>query len=63
MGLEKTKDHVIPVSKGGKKQNIVPACVLCNCSKTNNEITKWYVRQPTFSQDRMERIKQWQELT
>lgn len=32
-----TTDHVIPVSKGGsnKKQNKVPACKLCNTTKSN----------------------------
>lgn len=30
-----TVDHVIPVSRGGKhtKNNVVPACKSCNCSK------------------------------
>ena len=32
-----TKDHVIPISKGGDniKENIVPACRSCNCKKHN----------------------------
>lgn len=36
-GLRKklTRDHVIPISKGGSNtvDNIVPACISCNCSK------------------------------
>ena len=32
-----TRDHVIPISKGGNntKENVVPACLSCNCSKGN----------------------------
>lgn len=32
-----TMDHFIPITKGGKheKENIVPACVRCNCRKGN----------------------------
>ena len=32
-----TKDHVIPISKGGHntKENIVPACQSCNNKKYN----------------------------
>ena len=30
-----TQDHFTPVSKGGHhtKENVIPACVKCNCSK------------------------------
>ena len=35
-----TRDHVIPLSKGGHhiKENIVPACRSCNCKKHNKLI-------------------------
>ena len=35
--LPPTKDHVIPMSKGGNntKENIVPACLSCNCRKND----------------------------
>lgn len=37
--LTPTQDHVVPVSKGGghTKENVVPACMHCNCSKRDNE--------------------------
>jgi len=37
-----TKDHVIPISKGGHntKENVIPACRSCNAKKYNNIIMK-----------------------
>jgi len=39
-----TRDHIIPISKGGNntKENIVPACQSCN-SKKNNKINIEFV--------------------
>jgi len=36
-------DHVIPLSKGGKhsKENVVPACRSCNCSKRDKPLDQW----------------------
>ncbi len=46
-GIEKanTKDHVIPLSKGGTYfiDNIIPACVSCNSSKGNKTVFEWNV--------------------
>lgn len=38
-----TKDHVIPISRGGRHSvgNIVPACQYCNFSKHNRLIVEW----------------------
>lgn len=36
----RTRDHIIPLSKGGKthKNNVVMACDLCNRTKSNKSI-------------------------
>jgi 5-methylcytosine-specific restriction endonuclease McrA len=38
-----TIDHFIPLSKGGshERDNLVPACLKCNCSKSNKDPFEW----------------------
>lgn len=38
------RDHIIPVSKGGKNSadNIVMACYLCNTHKGNRTLNDWH---------------------
>lgn len=42
-GLERTRDHYIPLSRGGKnvKENIRPACYRCNSIKGNMMPDEW----------------------
>lgn len=42
-GIDKTKDHVIPLSKGGldKKENRVPCCFGCNQWKQDLFLNDW----------------------
>lgn len=49
-----TKDHVIPVAKGGgyTKRNIIPACPSCNYSKKDSELFQWFSSKPYFSFER-----------
>lgn len=63
--LKLTKDHVIPVSKGGltNREGIVPACGRCNSSKSDNDWLEWFGKQAFYSAERMELIKQWTRLT
>lgn len=42
-----TRDHVIPVSRGGSDfiGNILPACLSCNASKQDKFLTEWKLWQ------------------
>lgn len=59
-----TKDHLIPISKGGTttQDNIVPACSRCNSSKKDSEWHDWFMKQPFFSQERMNKIFRWRAI-
>lgn len=51
-------DHFFPLSKGGADAigNLVPACKNCNSQKRDSDPVKWFSRQPTYSQEKLERI-------
>lgn len=53
-----TQDHFIAVSSGGEytKDNIIPVCGQCNCSKGARDFFKWYPIQPFYSKVREEKI-------
>lgn len=63
-GERLTRDHLEPVSDGGAtiQDNIVPACHSCNSSKGAEEWREWYMKQPFFSQERMNRIFKWRTI-
>lgn len=63
-GERLTRDHLKPVSEGGStaQDNIVPACSSCNSSKNASEWRAWYMAQPFFSQERMNRIFKWRSI-
>lgn len=63
-GERLTRDHLEPVKEGGQttQENIVPACSSCNSSKGASEWREWYMQQPFFSQERMNRIFQWRSI-
>jgi 5-methylcytosine-specific restriction endonuclease McrA len=59
-----TRDHLEPVSNGGTttQDNIVPACASCNSSKGAEDFKRWFMRQPFFSQERLNRIFKWRTI-
>jgi hypothetical protein len=56
-----TKDHIIPVTKGGGyvKSNIVPCEMEINISKHNYDMEEWFRKQPFFSEQRLKKIHEW----
>lgn len=63
-GQRLTRDHLEPVSKGGRttQSNIVPACQSCNSSKGAEDFRDWFMKQPFFSQERLNRIFKWRTI-
>lgn len=63
-GQRLTRDHLEPVSVGGStiQSNIVPACASCNSSKGAEEFKQWFMKQPFFSQERLNRIFKWRTI-
>lgn len=53
-----TQDHFVAVTKGGgyTKENIVPACKRCNCSKSNKDFSYWYPYWESYSPEREQKI-------
>lgn len=54
-------EHIIPVSKGGVNRiyNVIPACRYCNGSKGAKAFSKWYPAQSFYSNERVQKIKEW----
>lgn len=56
-------DHITPLDKGGEHEiwNVVPMYLPYNSSKWNNEMEDWYRRQEFYSEERLQKILEWQE--
>jgi hypothetical protein len=52
------KEHFIPIGNDGSytRDNIIPACKSCNCSKGPKPFEVWYPRQPFYSPEREKKI-------
>lgn len=63
-GQRLTRDHLEPVSHGGRTVhgNIIPACSSCNSSKGAEDFKDWFMAQPFFSQERLNRIFKWRTI-
>jgi 5-methylcytosine-specific restriction endonuclease McrA len=56
-----TLDHVVPKVKGGLtvKENLIPACLGCNVSKSARDWEAWYREQAWWSISGEEAIRTW----
>lgn len=56
-----TIEHFIPISKGGtgNKDNILPICRHCNCSKQDKDFYEWYKDKEFFDEKRIHKIKKY----
>ena len=61
--LPLAQEHFIPASHGGEHthNNIVPACVSCNSSKTTKSFFEWYPRYKYYSKKREKAILEFLE--
>ena len=57
------RDHIVPISKGGKtvRNNVMPCCSKCNRGRGNKEIFEWFRKQPSWTEEREEKIRRWVE--
>ena len=63
-GQRLTRDHLQAIKMGGttSQDNIVPACGSCNSSKGADDFKEWFMRQPFFSQERLNKIFKWRTI-
>ena len=56
-------DHIIPLSKDGEHEiwNVVPMYRSYNLSKHDKDMLQWYKEQTFFSEERLNKIYEWQE--
>ena len=59
----RTIDHVKPLNQGGEHEiwNVVPMYRSYNISKLDRDMFQWYKEQPYYSEDRLQKIYEWQE--
>lgn len=60
---DRSIDHIIPISKNGLNEiwNCIPCYSPYNKSKHNKDMLEWYVQQPFFSEERLNKIYEWVE--
>lgn len=59
-GKEKklSREHFVPLTKGGEytRNNIIPACLSCNSSKSDKNFFDWYTTYKYYSKSRERKI-------
>ena len=58
-------DHIVPRFKSGSsnRNNLVPSCQRCNSNKGSSDMEQWYREQKYFCQEKLERIKDWMDVS
>ena len=59
----RTIDHIMPLVNGGLNEiwNCIPATKSNNSSKGAKDMLEWYKKQSFFSEERLNKIYEWQE--
>ena len=59
----RTIDHIKPLNQGGEHEvwNVVPMYRSYNLSKHDKDMLQWYKEQPYYSEERLQKIYEWQE--
>lgn len=55
-----SEDHVVALGRGGPHAiiNVVPCCLSCNKRKNAQDVTIWYEKQPFFTEERWDKIRE-----
>lgn len=58
-GGKLTKDHYIPLNKGGflSAENVLPACGSCNSSKKDHDFAEWFEGRESYKESVLTKIK------
>lgn len=56
-------EHIVPLSKGGTSYiwNLCTSLDIVNKSKSNKEMEEWYRKQEYFTEERLQKIYEWQD--
>ena len=59
----RTIDHIKPLNQGGEHEiwNLVPMYRTYNISKHDKDMEEWYQEQDFYSEERLQKIYEWQE--
>lgn len=55
-----SEDHVVALGCGGPHaiENVVPCCLSCNKKKNAQDAESWYRKQPFFTEERWQKIRE-----